>query len=182
MSSSSVPTVGKDVFAENSLRHLKKPATAKVWPTKKDLTKTIHQISHANVYVEADLTWRTLFFWAGSAVSLGLLPGMKLNVYFGRQLFLLLHLSVLGSSWDDEDAEDSASLSSRYLEYARHDLFPWRRRLVDLTTSGTGFCVTNRLSPESLQTQWHIFYFLKWRMAEHELWPGGPPLPRFFSS
>lgn len=30
MSSSSVPTLGKDVFAENSLRHLKKPATAKV--------------------------------------------------------------------------------------------------------------------------------------------------------
>lgn len=30
MSSPSMPTVGKDVFAENSLRHLKKPATAKV--------------------------------------------------------------------------------------------------------------------------------------------------------
>lgn len=30
MSSLSVPTVGKDVFAENPLRHLKKPATAKV--------------------------------------------------------------------------------------------------------------------------------------------------------
>lgn len=95
-------------------------------------------------------------------MSLGPLTGRKLNVYFGRQLFfLLLHLSVLASSWDDEDAEDSASLSSRYLEYARHDLFPWRRRLVDLTTSSTGLCVTNRLSPESLQTQWHIFYFLK---------------------
>lgn len=56
MSSLSVSSVGKDVFAANSLRHLKKPATAKVCKNK-DFTKTIHQLLHASVYVKVSLSY-----------------------------------------------------------------------------------------------------------------------------
>lgn len=56
MSSLSVSSVGKDVSAANSLRHLKKPATAKVC-NNIDFTKTVHQLLHASVYVKVSLSY-----------------------------------------------------------------------------------------------------------------------------
>lgn len=90
------------------------------------------------------LTWSPTFHLVSDLQVLSLRKGKS---YFGRLMAVLLFLLVLVPLW--KDSRESSSSSSS-VGNVRLDLELERLCLLDLTASGTGFWVTNRLSPESL--------------------------------
>lgn len=84
-------------------------------------------------------------------LAFGILSLRNGKLYFGILSFVSFFFLLLLVSWREAEGELSSSLSSRSLGGVRPDRRPRRFHLPDLTASGTGFWVMNRLSTESLR-------------------------------